>query len=328
MNSHEEEIKRLNGALGILSRQVKMLEERYRAITETVVDAIISIDEEGRIIICNPATKKIFGYEDEIIGSNITTLMPERYRKVHQNGMNRYLNTGIPKIIGSTVEVVGMKKDGIEFPIELSLSAWRTDDQCYFTGIIRDITERKQMEHILIEDNKKLEELSTRDSLTNVYNRRYAYRLLEYEFNRSKRYKTPLSCLLIDADHFKKINDRHGHQFGDKVLVYFASLLQKMTRTTDIVSRVGGEEFLVILPDIDMKGAAGFAERLRETISKQKIEYKEENICVVLTISIGTSSFTENTANITELINQADIALYKAKRLGRNRVCCYKPPLK
>jgi len=204
MNSHEEEIKRLNGALGILSRQVKMLEERYRAITETVVDAIISIDEEGRIIICNPATKKIFGYEDEIIGSNITTLMPERYRKAHQNGMNRYLNTGIPKIIGSTVEVVGMKKDGIEFPIELSLSAWRTDDQCYFTGIIRDITERKQMEHILIEDNKKLEELSTRDSLTNVYNRRYAYRLLEYEFNRSKRYKTPLSCLLIDADHFKR----------------------------------------------------------------------------------------------------------------------------
>lgn len=328
MNSHEEEIKRLNGVLEILSRQVKMLEERYRAITETVVDAIISIDEEGHIIICNPATKKIFGYEDEIIGSNITTLMPERFRNAHQSGMNRYLNTGIPRIIGRTVEVVGMKKDGIEFPIELSLSTWRTDERCYFTGIIRDITERKQMEHILIEDNKKLEELSIRDSLTNVYNRRYAYQVLESEFNRSKRYKTPLSCLLIDADHFKKINDQYGHPFGDKVLVNFASLLQKMARTTDIVSRFGGEEFLVILPDIDMKGAAGFAERLRETISKQKIECKEENICVVLTISIGACSFTENTANITELLHQADIALYEAKRLGRNRVCCYKPPLK
>ena len=328
MNSHEEEIKALNRSVEILSRQVKILEERYRAITETVVDAIISIDEAGRIIFCNPATKKIFGYEDEIIGSNITTLMPERYRNAHKNGMKRYLNTDIPKIIGSTVEVVGVKKDGIEFPIELSLSAWRTDARCYFTGIIRDITERKQMEHILIEDNKKLEELSIRDSLTNVYNRRYAYQVLESEFNRAKRYKTPLSCLLIDIDHFKKTNDQYGHIFGDKALVNFASLLQKMKRTTDIVSRFGGEEFLVILPDIDMKGAADFAERLRETISKLKIEDKEKNICAVLTISIGACSFTENTANITELLHQADIALYEAKRLGRDSVCCYKPPLK
>ncbi|MCR4322274.1 MAG: PAS domain S-box protein, partial [Candidatus Brocadiaceae bacterium] len=160
MNSHEEEIKILNRTIGKLSRQLKMLEERYRAITETVVDAIISIDVEDRIIICNPATKKIFGYEDEIIGINITTLMPERYRNAHKNGMKRYLNTGIPKIIGSTVEVVGVKKDGNEFPIELSLSAWRTEERHYFTGIIRDITERKQMEHNLIEANKKLEELS------------------------------------------------------------------------------------------------------------------------------------------------------------------------
>ena len=326
MNSHEEEIKILNRTLEILSRQAKILEERYRAITETVVDAIISIDEEGRIILCNPATKKMFGYEDEIIGSNITALMPERYRNAHQNGMKRYLNTGIHKIIGSTVEVVGLKKDGTEFPIELSLSAWRTDERHYFTGIIRDITERKQIEHNLIEANKKLEELSIRDSLTNVYNRRYAYQVLESEFNRAKRYKTPLSCLLIDADHFKKINDQYGHLFGDTVLVNFASLLQKMTRTTDIVSRFGGEEFLVILPDIDMKGAADFAERLKETISNLKIEDKEKNICAVLTISIGACSFTENTANITELIHQADIALYEAKHLGRDRVCCYKPP--
>ena len=156
MNSHEEEIKALNRTLELLSRQLKMLDERYRAITETVVDAIISINEEGRIIFCNPATKKIFRYEDEIIGSNITALMPERFRKSHQNGMNRYLNTGIPKIIGSTVEVVGTKKDGTEFPIELSLSVWKTDERCYFTGIIRDITERKQMEHNLIDANKNL----------------------------------------------------------------------------------------------------------------------------------------------------------------------------
>src|SRR3990167_5752127 len=125
MNNHQEEIKALHRTVEILSRQVKILEERYRAITETVVDAIISIDEEGRIILCNPATKKMFGYEDEIIGSNITALMPERYHKAHKNGMERYLNTGIPKIIGSTVEVVGVKKDGTEFPIILGIPVFR-----------------------------------------------------------------------------------------------------------------------------------------------------------------------------------------------------------
>ncbi|MEP9411780.1 MAG: diguanylate cyclase [Candidatus Brocadia sp.] len=311
-----------------ISKKISLLEAQYLSLAEAVVDAIISIDEKSCIIFCNSSTKKMFGYGDEIIGKDVTILMPERYRQAHRHGLKRYIDTGLPKIIGNTVELVGLQKDGTEFPIEMSLSVWRNDEQCFFTGIIRDITERKRMERCLLEANKKLEELSIRDSLTNVYNRRYVYRVLDGEFQRAKRYKRPFSCLLIDVDYFKKINDQHGHLFGDRVLVDLASVLLKITRSTDVISRFGGEEFLVILPDIEMEGALDFAERVRCAVSKLRIEDKEKSICTVLTVSIGISTFTVNTSNVEELINQADIALYEAKRLGRNRVCCYSPDLK
>ncbi len=321
MDTYEEEIRTLDKALEVVSRQIK-IEEKYYAIAEAFIDAIISTDGKGRIIFCNPAAKRMFGYGDEIIGKLITLLMPERYRNVYQTGINRYTTTGIPKIVGKTVELSGLKKDGTEFPIEISLSVW-TDGQYYFTGIIRDITERKQIEHSLLEANKKLEELSTRDSLTNLFNRRYTNKVLEVEFNRAKRYKNPLSCLLIDIDYFKKINDLYGHSFGDKVLVYFSSFLLEMTRSTDIVTRYGGEEFLVILPDVNIQGAKDFAERLRDSISKRSVEDKDMNINVTMSISIGVSSFDDHTCNKDEIINQADKALYEAKRSGRNKVCCY-----
>lgn len=321
MNTYDEETRALDKTLEVISRHIK-IEEKYYAIAEAFIDAIISTDGEGHIIFCNTAAKKMFGYGDEIIGKRITFLMPERYRDTYQTGINRYTTTGIPKIVGKTVELSGLKKDGTEFPIEISLSVW-TDGEYYFTGIIRDITERKQIEHSLVEANKKLEELSIRDSLTNLFNRRYTDKVLEIEFNRAKRYSNSLSCLLIDIDYFKKINDLYGHSFGDKVLVYFSSFLLEMTRSTDIVTRYGGEEFLIILPDVNIHGAMDFAERLRDGISKRIIEDKETNISIAASISVGVSSFGEHTSDKDEIINQADKALYEAKRTGRNKVCCY-----
>lgn len=325
MNNDNGEIKALNRALEIMSGHVRLLEERYRALTETVIDGIITIDKEEFIVFCNPAAKKMFGYNDEIIGNNVTILMPERYRQAHREGVERYLNTGLPGIIGKTIELVGLKKDGTEFPVELSLSVWKSDDRCYFTGIIRDITERKRMENSLKEMNKKLENLSIRDSLTNLYNRRYAYKVLESEFNRAKRYNRTLSCLMIDIDYFKHINDLYGHLFGDKVLSYFSSFLIGMTRSIDVISRYGGEEFLIILADVNMSGAVDFAERLRSAILMHKIEDKEKDIHVTLSVSIGVSSYTGHLRDKDELVHQADVALYEAKRTGRNKVCCYKP---
>lgn len=316
-----KKIRVLNKALNIVTNHVKM-EVNHYALVETFVDAIISANQEGRIVYCNPAAKKMFGYQEEIIGCDITVLMPERYRIKYQIGMTKYINTGLTRIMGQTIELVGLKKDGIEFPIELSVSASMVDDRYFFTGIIRDITERKCTEFKLLESNRKLQELSIKDSLTNLYNRRHTFHVMEIEFNRAKRYQKSLSCLMIDIDYFKNINDLYGHPFGDKVLVHFSSFLLNMIRSTDIVSRYGGEEFLVILPDVDIKGAMDFAERLREAVSKHTIEDKERNINAALSISVGVSSFTDSTLNKEEIISQADKALYEAKRSGRNRVCC------
>ncbi len=329
----EKEFKTLNRIVEIISkdvletisRDIRTIENRYLALTETVTDAIISIDSEGRIIFYNSTTMKMFGYDTDIIGKNITILMPERCRQPHREGLNRYISTGISKIIGNIVEMTGLRKDGTEFPVEMSLSEWRNDGQYFFTSIMRDITERKHMEHSLREANKKLEELSVKDCLTDLYNRRYACQVLEKEFKRAARYKNPLSCLMIDIDYFKQINDLYGHHFGDKVLVYFSSFLLEMKRYTDVISRYGGEEFLVILPDVDIHGAVNFSERVRNTISKLRIEDKERNIHTFLNISVGISSFTEQTRSAEELICQADMALYEAKRQGRNRVSFYKP---
>ncbi|MCF6159051.1 MAG: sensor domain-containing diguanylate cyclase [wastewater metagenome] len=300
------------------------LEKKHYNFVETFVDAIISADAEGYIIYCNPAAKKMFGYENDIVGKNITILMPERFRVKYRIGMNRYVSTGLTSLIGRTVELTGLKKDGTEFPVELSLSVCTVDNNCHFISTIRDITQRKHMELTLLESNKKLKNLSMKDSLTNLYNRRYMYEVLEKEFRRAKRYRNNLSCIMVDVDYFKNINDLYGHPFGDKVLIDFSSFLCGMARSTDIVSRYGGEEFFIILPDVSIHGAVDFAERLKKSIAKRRIEDKEENIAVLLSISAGVSSFSRYTLNKEVLVNQADMALYEAKRLGRNRICCYR----
>ena len=325
VKKYEEEIKLLRKKLDVLNDEVNTLEEKYSALTETTADAIISTDREDRIAFCNPSAMKMFGYNEKIIGMPSTILMPERYRTIHSEGIRRYLETGIPRVIGATVELEGLKKDGTVFPIELSLSAWKSETHWYFTAIIRDITERKTMEKALMEANGKLEELSNRDGLTNLYNRRYADKAFEVEFDQSMRYRMPLSCLMIDIDHFKNINDTYGHVFGDKVLVHLSNVLLEMARSCDIVARYGGEEFLIILPNTDTKGASDFAERLRATVPERGIVCEEKNVSVNLNISIGVSSYSKHVKNIRALINYADRALYEAKHLGRNRVCCLLP---
>lgn len=143
------------------SRSLESLEaseERFRSISESAGDAIISIEGDGKIIFWNSAAEKIFGYSrDEILGKQIMLLMPQRFRKDHQQGMNRVISTGKSRLIGRTSEMVGLRKDGREFPIELSISSWKTNDELFFTGIVRDITQRKIMEEELKRSHDELE---------------------------------------------------------------------------------------------------------------------------------------------------------------------------
>jgi two-component system cell cycle response regulator len=171
-----------------------------------------------------------------------------------------------------------------------------------------------------IADNRRLEELAHTDPLTRSLNRRALGERLLSEMERVRRYNTTMSLLLIDLDHFKQVNDTHGHLAGDDVLIEVAALLQRVVRAVDIVARYGGEEFVVVLPETGAAGAEAFAERLRELIEEQCF-VESRGTPIRLTTSIGVSSFPSfGVDSVEDLLASADQALYRAKSEGRNRV--------
>ena len=170
--------------------------------------------------------------------------------------------------------------------------------------------------------NKKLENLAVRDGLTGLFNRRYCKEELDKYFCQASRYNLELSCILLDLDFFKKINDTYGHAFGDLVLVQFAEILKKRVRKADIAARYGGEEFVVLLPSTNTSGAATLAEKIR-SFTSQHIFSDGVNSTHVQ-ISVGISSLkVDKPENPDKLVSFADEALYTAKEGGRNRVCLY-----
>ncbi|MBC7329899.1 GGDEF domain-containing protein [bacterium] len=171
---------------------------------------------------------------------------------------------------------------------------------------------------------EEIKNLSVTDTLTNLFNRRRMEEDLRNELERSKRYTRPLSILMIDIDHFKNYNDHHGHQKGDELLREIAKLLRRNLRAIDKVYRYGGEEFLVMLPEVDKEGALACAERLRKKTEQEPFEGEEQSQpSGKITISIGVASYPLDGDSIEKLIEAADSALYRAKALGRNRVCLY-----
>jgi len=166
-------------------------------------------------------------------------------------------------------------------------------------------------------------ELSITDDLTGLYNRRYFNQRFEREVLRAKRYRRPLSILLIDIDYFKNYNDINGHLLGDEVLKKVAYLIESNLRKADIVARYGGEEFVVLLPEIDKTHADQVAEKLRRTVELRHFPKEQYQPNKNLTISIGLATLPDDSTNPRELIEFADRALYRAKAEGRNRVVAY-----
>ncbi len=179
-------------------------------------------------------------------------------------------------------------------------------------GTSMDITQRKHLE-------EKLKFQAVHDQLTGLYNRRVLEQRLNDEVERAVRYKHSLSVFLLDIDHFKRINDTHGHQTGDSVLQAFASTLERTTRKTDFLARYGGEEFVVILPETTLDTALSLAERLREEIATQPVPVNDGSL-LEITASIGIANFPEHTESPQALLGMADKAMYNAKQDGRNRV--------
>ncbi|MDF1551627.1 MAG: diguanylate cyclase [Deferrisomatales bacterium] len=177
----------------------------------------------------------------------------------------------------------------------------------------------KALQDELRRSNELLQELSSTDALTKLFNRRYFMAALGTEFERTDRYGSPLGMVMLDIDHFKRLNDTFGHQVGDQALRGLGALIHDAVRTTDIAARYGGEEFCMLLPETDLEGAAEFAHRLRLGVEDKTLLVDGHEVS--MTVSIGVSACPNPAVESgDDLIRLADDALYRAKRAGRNRV--------
>ncbi len=208
---------------------------------------------------------------------------------------------------------VFIRKDGIFFPVVYSSSPLVSEGSVAgLVVVFRDVTERKVAQELLRVQ-------ATRDFLTGLWNRAAILDLLEKELNRSRREETAVSLAFIDLDHFKQINDTYGHQAGDAVLRAASDKMRAMMRPYDLVGRYGGEEFVIVLPGCDEANLRKLCERLRGILADTSVEYEKKTIS--WTVSVGAAM--ANPAKKTEvdlLLRAADLALYRAKTGGRNRV--------
>lgn len=187
-----------------------------------------------------------------------------------------------------------------------AISAYVLDEKDNLYGVIlSDITEQENYK-------KELEMLTIKDALTGIGNRRFFHQKLDEQITMTHRYNHPFSLVIFDIDFFKKVNDNHGHDMGDKVLVEYTKFISSMLRETDIFCRIGGEEFIVILPNITKDKAYQLAQKLRESVDNHKA-------VLPITMSFGVAGY-EKGDDDTSIYKRADLALYKAKETGRNKV--------
>lgn len=275
-------------------RRVADSEQRLRAFLETTRDAVIVTDDGDLVQEFNPAAERLFGYgAAEMLGGSIDLLMPD-----HRAGVS---------------EGKGRRKNGSEFPIEVTVGAARVAGHRLHVRAIRDITERKAFE-------RRLVELATVDSLTGALNRRAFLEAANAVLSLARRHRRPLALLMLDADHFKGINDTYGHHVGDAVLVRLTELARDCLRSTDSFGRMGGEEFAVVLPETDADQAVEVAERLLAAMRAAEID-GDGATRVRFTVSIGVAALSAKVADVETLIRLADRALYRAKDEGRDRWC-------
>ena len=291
---------------------------RLEALLDAAHDAIVVADAEQRIIMFNKGAERNFGYSaQEIIGLPLERLIPARFAGGHRSHVSTFSRGQVQaREIGRRGEIVGLRKDGTEFSVEVSISILKEEKGPIFLAVLRDVTEKKRA-------TQEMEYLATHDVLTGLPNRSLFMDRLSHTLALAEREEKLAALLFIDLDGFKEVNDALGHSGGDELLCAVANGLLESVRQSDTVARLGGDEFAVILEQIrhvDLIGAIAqkIIDRVRQPIQLVNGEAS-------LSASVGITVFPFDAKTVRELMIDADRAMYAAKASGKIRFEFYSP---
>jgi diguanylate cyclase (GGDEF)-like protein/PAS domain S-box-containing protein len=302
------------------ARQLHALEgavQRHRAVFTSTLDCVIAIDRAGRVLEFNPAAERTFGYRAaDALGRELAELIvPPATRDQHRRALAHGLATGDWRLLGRRIELVAMRSDGSEFPVELSLARPQSteNDGLVFYGFVRDISERRRGE-------EQLTYMAYHDPLTELPNRILAEKQVALALARAQRSDGAVALMFVDLDGFKEVNDRLGHAAGDQLLAGVAGRLDSVLRGSDLLARLGGDEFLVLLADLPADAVVGV-----ENVGGKLLDALREPFdlagCKLRTgASIGVSLYPADAEDTETLLRHADAAMYQAKAAGGRRI--------
>jgi diguanylate cyclase (GGDEF)-like protein/PAS domain S-box-containing protein len=306
-------------------RQLRKTDAWLNAIMTNITDyALVSLDRQGRVESWNESIGRVTGYAPGIKGQPYSLFYPagattpeqllDRLREANENGW-------------ALDEGLCLRADGGQFWGSAMISplpgrdepagpGQPSDEEPAYCMIIRDISDKRDA-------SENLRKAAYCDHLTGLSNRRAFFEAADLELLRRKKALRPVSLIMLDADHFKAINDQYGHPAGDAVLCQLAATMRAVCRQVDVLARIGGEEFAVILPSVDQADALAVAERLRSQVQQVPTVYEKH--VIAYTVSIGVAVMDDGLAGFDGLMKRADQALYAAKRRGRNQVAFWDP---
>jgi diguanylate cyclase (GGDEF)-like protein/PAS domain S-box-containing protein len=311
-----QRVETLSGELEETNINLEISERKYRTIFEDSKDMIFIAGLDGKIEDVSPACEELLGYrKSELMLMTLFDVI------VDPEDSDRFQKTIIDQGSVMNFESELRRKDGDVISTLVSATP-RLDKYRKVNGVqgsVRDITDRKRAEAERMRA-LELEQIAITDPLTKVYNRRYFFEAADKEIERSIRSGSPISVILFDVDHFKNVNDDHGHLAGDQVLINIANVCQQNIRSMDLFARYGGEEFIILMPDTDSISALDSAERLRQIVKDMPVTIGDD-MDISVTISMGIACRNNiSQMDINDLLDRADQALYESKEAGRNRV--------
>jgi diguanylate cyclase (GGDEF)-like protein/PAS domain S-box-containing protein len=300
--------------LAMTGRAADVDRRRFQQLFESAPDGLLLVNEQGRIEQANPAAAAMFGWTlGELLALRIEALLPAAMRAAHERSRAAFQARPQNRGMGHGGALKAARRDGSQFPVEIALVPQDFGGTLSTLCIVRDVTERRRLEASLMRQ-------AMRDALTDLPNRRHFHDSVSKALAHAGRHGGTLALMFIDLDNFKQVNDTLGHSEGDALLCQVARRLSGTVRASDLLARMGGDEFALLLPGAQLEAAAAVAAKILRVLQPEFTHGRQSwNVGA----SIGITLYPDDGGSVEELLSNADLAMYRAKQLGRNTWCFF-----